>query len=498
MSEMLSLARAAKLVGVTRTEFQKKIRDGEMISHDGMISLENLLKCYPDVQLEDNAESRRVAEIKEHAFRKRVVEFVLPDPEILAARVTELSKTLAVNQGQVKRFNALLEKLWDRLADVESGLGAGSHATMEELRAWIKREVELAMEPGFINPLAVKDALLRITAAQVTVLPGKQVFLVEGHDTLLEAAIRSGVPLNYGCSGGNCGLCKARLVSGEAKKTHHHDYVIPEAEASQGYILLCSNTAVSDVVIEAAVAGGVQDIPFQQISARVKSLAHITDDMALLHLQTPRTHRLRFLAGQGATLRIANSFSANLPIASCPCDDRNVLFHIPRQGGNPFSDYVFERLKPHDAVEIEGPHGEFILHEKSQRPLYFIAFDSGFAPVKSLIEHALSLQMENSICLHWFGSSQKHIYLPKVPLAWRDALDNFRYEEHIAGFDLRSMNSKREEALRKQLNNLSSDDPDLLQGEICIAGPEDAAGIAERFFLDKGLPKSRVALAGVK
>lgn len=498
MSEMLSLARAAKLVGVTRTEFQKKIRGGEMISHDGMISIENLLKCYPDVQLEDTAESRRVAEIKEQAFRKRVVEVVLPDAEVLAARVTELSKTLAFNQGQVKRLNALLVELWSKLAEVELRLGAGSHPVMEELKSWIKREVELAMEPGFINPLAVKDAFLRITTAQVTILPSKQVFLVEGHDSILEAAIRSGVPLNYGCSGGNCGLCKARLVSGEVKKTRHHDYALSEAKTSQGYILLCSNTAVSDVVIEADVAGGVQDIPFQQISAKVKRIAPITDDMALLHLQTPRTHRLRFLAGQSATLRVANSFSTELSIASCPCDDRNVLFHIPRQSGNLFSDYVFERLRPNDEVEIEGPHGEFILHENPQRPLYFMAFDSGFAPIKSLIEHALSLQTESCISLHWFGSSQKSIYLPKIPQAWRDALDNFRYEEHIAGFDLRSMSAKREEALLKQLDSLSSGDRKLLQGEIYIAGPEDATSIAEHFFLDKGLPKSRVAVASVK
>ncbi len=498
MSEMLSLVRAAKLVGVTRTEFQKKIRDGEMISHDGMISIENLLKCYPDVQLEDNAESRRVAEIKERAFGKRVAEIVLPDAEILAARAAELSKKLAINQGQVKQFNALLGRLWEKFAEVESRLGAASHPAMEELRSWIKREVELAMEPGFINPLAVKDALLRIATAQVTVLPSKQIFLVEGHDSILEAAIRSGVPLNYGCSGGNCGLCKARLVSGEVKKTRHHDYVINETEVSQGYILLCSNTAVSDVVIEAAVAGGVQDIPYQQVSAKVKSIASITDDMALLHLQTPRTQRLRFLAGQSATLHVASSFSADLPIASCPCDDRNVLFHIPRQGGNLFSDYVFDRLRPHDEVEIEGPHGEFILHENPQRPFYFIAFDSGFAPIKSLIEHALSLKTENNICLHWFGSNQKSIYLPKVPQAWQDVLDNFRYEEHVAGFDLRSMSDKREEALLKQLDNLSSGDGKLLEGEIYIAGPEDAASIAEHFFLGKGLPKSRVAVAGVK
>lgn len=353
------------------------------------------------------------------------------------------------------------------------------------------------MEPGFINPPGIKDKLLHIASAQVTVLPSGHDFLVEGHDTLLEAAMRAGIPLNYGCSGGNCGLCKARLVSGEVKKTRSHDFVISEAERQQGYILLCSNTAVGDLVIEAPVAGGVQDIPFQQIEAHVKATGYLDDDMLLLHLQTPRTQRLRFLAGQSVTLRVGQSCSAELPIASCPCDDRNLLFHIHRQPGNLFSDYVFEHLKHNDTVEIEGPHGEFILHEKSRRPLYFFAFDTGFAPIKSLIEHALSLEAE-SICLHWFGSSPRHIYLQNIAHAWQDALDNFRHEEHVAGFDLRTVSGKCKESLLGQLGDIVAADAELLQGDIYIAGPEDAVNIAERFFLDRGLPGMRIAATVVK
>jgi CDP-4-dehydro-6-deoxyglucose reductase len=229
----------------------------------------------------------------------------------------------------------------------------------------------------------------------------------------------------------------------------------------------------------------------------VKNLGQINDDMILLHLQTPRTQRLRFLAGQSVTLRVGQSYSAELPIASCPCDDRNVLFHICRQSGNLFSDFVFDHLKPNDAVEIEGPHGEFILHEKSPRPLYFFAFDGGFAPIKSLIEHALSLEVD-TIHLHWIGSSQQDIYLPNIAHAWDDALDNFHYEEHVAGFDLRTASGKRAKTLLKQLGEISAADADLLLGDIYIAGPENAVNIAEQFFLGKGLPKTRVAVVSVK
>lgn len=490
MPESLSLTRAARLIGVARAELQRRIKHGEMVAHDGMVTVGELLACYPDAQLEDTAETRRIAQIKERAFGKRVFERVLPEPEVLAARITELGKTLATSQAQLERFKTLLEKLWNKLDSTPGISGA-------DLKKWLTQEVELATEPGFVNPLAVKDNLLRVLTAQVTLLPSRHDFLVEGHDSLLEAAMRAGIPLNYGCSGGNCGLCKARVVSGEVRKTRNHDFIIPEADKAAGYVLLCSNTAVGDLVIEAPVAGSVQDIPFQQIEAHVKTVGRINDDILLLHLQTPRTKRLRFLAGQSVTLKLGLSFTSLQAIASCPCDDRNLLFHIHRQPGNLFSDYAFDKLKTHDLVEIEGPQGEFILHEKSSRPVYFLALDCGFAPIKSLIEHALSLEVAD-IHLHWIGSGKQNLYLPNIAHAWDDALDNFNYREHIAGFDLRNVRGKREQALVKLLQAMQRADASMLQGDFYIAGPHEAVDVAERFFLQSGLPKTRVSVSCMK
>ncbi|MCX7192950.1 MAG: 2Fe-2S iron-sulfur cluster-binding protein [Proteobacteria bacterium] len=495
MNDLLSLTRAARLVGVPRVVLQKKIQCGEMVSFDGMVSVDSLFACFPDVQIEDTVEIERISQIKERAFGKRVFERALPDVEVLAARVTELSQSLAHSQSQVKQFNALFNNLCGKLD--ETGCQADSSVSIENLKFWIKDEVAQVMEPGFSNPLAIRDNMLRVMAAQVTVLPSGHDFLVEGQDTLLEAAMRAGIPLNYGCSGGNCGLCKAKLVSGQVKKTRHHDFVISENDKNQGCILLCSNTAVSDVELEAPVAGSVQDIPFQQITAKVKAVEPLNADMILLHLQTPRTQRLRFLAGQSVTLRVGRSFAAELPVASCPCDDRNVLFHLRRQPGNLFSDYVFERLKCNEAVELEGPQGEFILHEKSPRALYFFAFDGGFAPIKSLIEHAMSLNA-GSVHLHWIASNQDNIYMPNLVRAWTDALDNFHYTEHVVGFDLRSVSGKRAESLLKQLEIIVDKDCRIIQSDVYLAGPESALNTAEQFFLGLGLPKTRVSVNQVK
>ncbi|MDP2762478.1 MAG: 2Fe-2S iron-sulfur cluster-binding protein [Sideroxyarcus sp.] len=497
MSHLLSLTRAARLVGVNRVELQKKMKSGELVAFDGMVAFKDLLACYPDAQLEDISEYRRVMQIKERAFGKRVFEHILPDAEVLATRITDLSKRLTQSEAQIRKFNTLLGSIWDKFLETEKQGAGEAGTTIAMLRHWLEQGIAQAMEPGFTNPLAIKDGVLSVLSAQVTLLPSKQDFLVEGQATLLEAALRAGVSLNYGCSGGNCGLCRGRVVSGEVKKTRHHDYPLSETEKGQGVVLLCSNTAVSDVVIEAAVTDGVQDIPFQQISTSLKAKAKLNDEVMLIHLQTPRSQRLRFLAGQSVMLRVGQSYTAELPIASCPCDDRNLLLHVHRQPGNLFSDYVFDKLKNNETVEVEGPQGEFILHGKSGRPLFFIAFDGGFAPIKSLIEHAMSLEAE-SIHLYWIGSTPEQIYLPNVGRAWDDALDTFRYTGHVSDFDLRVMNTKRETQLHEYLASIRNEQDELVQGDIYLAGPEAAVAVAEQFFLALGLPQSRVFVEAVK
>lgn len=498
MSQLLSISRAARLVGVTRGAMQKKIQNGEMASFDGTVNVDDLLAAYPGAQLEDNTEFDRVNNIKQRAFGKRVFERALPDAEVLAARLNELSRELATQQTQVKHFNVLLDRLRTRLGEMEAQFQDAEKARLAEFRAWLKLEINAAMAPGYLNPFAVRDSILRVMAAHVTVLPSGHDFFIDGPDTLLEGALRAGIPLNYGCSGGNCGMCKARVVSGQIKKVRNHDYLIPEKERDQGYVLLCSNTAVSDVEIEAPVAGSVQDIPFQQLSTKVKSVEPLNRDMLLLHLQTPRSSRLRFLAGQYVTLQIGKSLSADLSIASCPCDDRNLLFHVKRLPGNLFSDYVFDRLKHGDEVGVEGPQGEFILHDKSPRPLVFIAFDHGFAPIRSVIEHAMSLESGEPMHLFRIGSDMDGLYLPNVGRAWADALDNFHYTTLVTGYDLKAVTGRRAETLKATLQGMVGEHPEMRESDIYIAGPESALNLAEAFFLGLGLPKTRVFASLVK
>jgi len=316
-------------------------------------------------------------------------------------------------------------------------------------------------------------------AAHVQVRPSGHEFFVEGNDSLLEAALRSGLALDYGCSIGSCGRCKARIVSGQAQRMRHSDYALTAAEKNAGVVLMCCHTALGDLVIEAREALGAADMPVQTIDARVKSVSALAEDMRLLHLQTPRSNRLRFLAGQSASLTLPDGASISLPLASCPCDDRNLQFHVQRRAGDAFAERVFAGLKGVDSVRVEGPRGEFVLNEESRRPLVFVAFDTGFAPIKSLIEHAMALDASETLHLYWMAPGPGGHYLDNLCRSWGDALDDFHYQPIAA---------------QAVLWRLLRDHPRLGDCDAYVAGPAPLAHAAELQLLEHGLPRAQLSV----
>ncbi len=319
--------------------------------------------------------------------------------------------------------------------------------------------------------------------AQVRILPSGREFISEGNSNLLEAGLRAGLRLGYGCSNGNCGECIAKIVSGEVQKIQHHDYRVSEAQIASGHVLMCCNTAVTDVVLEAEEASDASEIPQQQITAKVKDISIVNVDVALIHLRTPRTNRLRFLAGQHVQLGGNGIPVASHPVGSCPCDDMHLHFQIPLDEGNKFSDHVFNTLKNGDLLDIDGPRGDFILDEDSPRSLIFVAWRTGFAPVRSLVEHAMALELAESIHLVWIARDKQDRYLDNLCRSWTDALDNFYYIPVDAGLEMDVDNICSEIIYQLKV------EPDKMADYDCyIAGEDLFTDFCKKTMISSGLP----------
>ena len=466
MSQWVTVWRAAQLVGVPRTELQARVRAGELATQEGLVATEALLQLYPQSQFEDAGLFERVTRIQDEAFSRRVRERLLPSQEVLAQRLFSQSRELGDLRRHLQQYHALVIELREALR--EAAAAAPGDAILARLDAHARAGLSrvLATEP--VDVLDVMDDMLKVMNAQVTVRPSGHQFTVEGHDTLLQAGLRGGLQLNYGCGNGSCGMCKVRVVAGEVAKIQHFDYPLSEAERQQGYALLCAHTAASsELVLETLEAGGPDDIAAQEIVTQLRAVSVLAPDTRLLHLQTPRSHRLRFLAGQSVTLGLAGptgDLQRTCPVASCPCDDRNLHFFIGRDPNDAFASRLFdETLKPGTPIMVRGPLGRFVLAEGT-RPLVFAACDLGFAPIKSLIEHALAVDEAPALSLYWLATRSDGHFMANQCRAWSAALDSFDHTLSLSK-DAREGALQMAQAIRTDLFDIDCD--------FYLAGPSD-------------------------
>lgn len=428
MPRLITLSRAARLVGVKRGTLQEKIQQGELRTFEGELLLADLLHAYPQTQVEDTTMLERVGHIMEQAVNKIVrPDEDMPDYNTLAARILSLGRELAQARQDARRYRELVTDLQQKLANLAGSADKPQAQTLAKLQDWLQQAITATEMHKEDSQDIAKEALLRVIAAQVRILPSGHEFFIEGSDSILEAGLRSGLALNYGCSNGKCGLCKAKIVSGQVGKVRDYDHVLSETEKGLGYILTCANTAVTDIVLEAEEAAGSHDIPLQEIDIRVKKVEAADEHVIVLHARTPRTQRLRFLAGQYLSLEIPGIPPRDCAIASCPCDDMNLQFHLPTMAGDPFRSQLRECVKSKSSIHIKGPRGEFTLDEDSARSLVFIACNTGFGPVKSLVEHAMALDVAAHIHLCWITTPGNSHYAGNLCRSWEDALDNFDY-----------------------------------------------------------------------
>jgi CDP-4-dehydro-6-deoxyglucose reductase len=484
MTQWLSLSRAARLIGVGRGELQRQVREGRLASVEGMVSTDSLLVLYPAFSLEDSGAFEKVLRVKEEAFGRRVLERALPGRDVLAQRLYAHSQELADARRHLSRYHELVVATQRR---IEARAGVSADADWQELRTFLERGLAEVLATESADALTIMDDMLKLVSSHVTVRPSGREFFVEGRDTLLQAGLKAGLKLNYGCGNGTCGLCKARVISGEVVKIMSFDYPLSAAERAQGHTLLCAHSAGSgEIVIEALEALGPHEIPEQELAVRVKSVAPLAPDTLLLHLQTPRTNRLRFLAGQTVTLfggKGESDGQGTYPIASCPCDDRNLHFHIARDPRDALAEMLFAgAIRAGDSLTLWGPTGEFVLAE-GERPVSFVACDTGFAPIKSLIEHAMAVDATESISLDWLAVRPDGHYLANQCRAWAAAFDDFRYAAH-RGIDAG-------EGARAVVAALAAALP-VAERDVYVAGPAAFVEAVVAALAAAGAPAGRV------
>ena len=262
---------------------------------------------------------------------------------------------------------------------------------------------------------------------KITIQPSGHQFTVQPDETLLEAALREGFSLPYGCRNGACGACKGKVLSGQLDYGVYQPNALKDEEKSEGRALFCRAKPLSDMTIEVKEVGAAKDIMVKTLPCRVEKLEKRADDVMVMKIKLPASERLQFLAGQYIDFQLKNGKSRSYSLANPPHDDALLELHIRHVPGGLFSEQVFSTLKERDILRLKGPLGSFFIREDSDKPMIFIAGGTGFAPIKGMLEHAFAEHTDRELVLYWGVRSLKDLYMPELTQQWLAEQPNFSF-----------------------------------------------------------------------
>lgn len=323
---------------------------------------------------------------------------------------------------------------------------------------------------------------------KVTVPATGHEFDVEPDETVLDAALRQGIGLPYGCRNGACGKCAGELISGEISYAQELSGQALEQQ-QQGKTLFCQACPQTDVEISVREISTGRDIEIKTLPCRVESMELLTHDIMKLELKLPETERLQFLAGQYIEFLLKNGKRRAFSIANAPHDDEFIELHIRHVPDGHFGDYVFDGMKVKELLRLEGPLGSFYLREESDRPIILMGGGTGFAPLKGMLEHAFHIGLDRPIHLFCGVRALRDLYMDDMAKGWLKQHANLKYTP-VLSEPADEDNWQGETGFVHDA--IINEYPDLSGYDVYMSGPPPMIKAGMDAFYAHGLPESQI------
>lgn len=153
----------------------------------------------------------------------------------------------------------------------------------------------------------------------------------------------------------------------------------------------------------------------------------VTSDISLLSL-TPLNLALPYQAGQYVEVLLRSGESLLLSIANAPQQSGQLEFHLRHDSAHPLAQLFLDELNEAPTVALRGPFGVSTLEQATSldERLIFVAGGTGFAPIKALLETALT-EKRPSLILYWGIKRPEDAYEMALLEKWKENHPHFEY-----------------------------------------------------------------------
>lgn len=245
----------------------------------------------------------------------------------------------------------------------------------------------------------------------ISLANGKQ-FETGSNETLLDAALRANLTLEYSCKTGRCGTCKSTVLFGRTLAVLD-EVGLTDSEKAAGWILTCARTAIDDVGLDLEDLGDIRLALPKTYPCRVQALDRLAADVLRVVLRLPPQQSLDYRPGQYIDVIGPKGVRRSYSVANAPVAERTLELHIRQVPEGEMSRYWFSDARVNDLLRLHGPLGTFFLRDVANLNLLLLATGTGMAPIKAILE-GLGRQPEmskpSSICVFWGGRSPEDLY----------------------------------------------------------------------------------------
>jgi len=306
-------------------------------------------------------------------------------------------------------------------------------------------------------------------------------FPANENQTILDAALSNNINLEYSCSNGRCGRCKALLLEGSIEETSFslEDTLLP------GEILTCCSVPKEDLLLKANYSPELSNIKRKTFPSKVDTISYLSQDVIQLILRLPETANFEFLPGQYLDLNWMGN-KRSYSIASADASNNRVELHIKKVEKGLFSNFLFNELTPGQLLRFYGPLGTFFIRD-SNSPLIFLCTGTGFAPVKSIVERLLTSKVSRKISIYWGGRTLDDLY-SDLPKLWAEQYEHVQYVPVLSRDTHYSENSPNTSSQKKYVQDVAlREHQNLHEFEVYACGSDQMIKTARQLFIKKGL-----------
>lgn len=203
-------------------------------------------------------------------------------------------------------------------------------------------------------------------------------------ERLLQAGLAKGVGLPHECATGTCGMCKAKIVTGEVRPLWHDAPGNKSLKADKGQILLCQSATKTDCTISVNKVENYNVTPAYR-EGTIRAITSLTQDVVLLQIELPEP--MPFEPGQFVTLETEGVDGPRAYSLANHPGSEVLEFLIKRKMDGGMTSWIFNHAHPGSKVKIYGAIGRAHLRPHDQH-VVLISGSSGLSSTLSILRSA--------------------------------------------------------------------------------------------------------------